>query len=139
MTDVTLNTENFIYDGNDYHKKSSDVTVREIGCNKYNEPNNVIIAFPKGLVDDLKAYYENQGFEDEEFEDGEGELIDYANRADEVDAILRHILFVSKSRVDYTVTVAFNVEARSAEEAENLVADELPWGLDYNLLTVEQD
>ena len=139
MTDVMLNTENFIYDGNDYNKKSSDVTVREFGGNKYNEPNYDIIAFPKGLINDLKDYYQNQGFEDEEFEDGEGELIDYANRADEVDAILRHILFVSKSRVDYTVTVAFNVEARSAEEAENLVTEELPWGLDYNLLTVEED
>lgn len=139
MTDVMLNTDNFIKDTDDYYKKSSDVTVREIGANKYNEPNNVIIAFPKGLVDDLKAYYETRRFEDEEFEDGEGELIDYANRAYEVDAILRHILYVSKSRVDYTVTVAFNVEARSAEEAENLVTEELPWGLDYNLLTVEED
>lgn len=139
MTDVMLNTEHFIYDTNDYYKKSSDVTLKELGGNKYNEPNYDIIAFPKGLIDDLKAYYQNQGFEDEEFEDGEGELIDYANKADEVDAILRHILFVSKSRVDYTVTVAFNVEARSAEEAENLVVEELPWGLNYNLLTVEED
>lgn len=139
MTDVMLNTDNFIYDTNDYYKKSSDVTERELGGTKYNDPNNFVIAFPKGLIDDLKTYYENQGFEDEEFEDGEGELIDYANRAEEVDAILRHILYVSKSRVDYTVTVAFNVEARSAEEAENLVTEELPWGLDYNLLTVEED
>jgi len=139
MTEVTLNTENFIADGADYQRKSEEHTVEKLGEREYKRPTNTIIAFPKGLIDDLKAYYENQGFEDEEFEDGEGELIDYANRADEVDAILRHILFVCKSRVDYTVTVAFNVEARSAEEAENLVTDELPWGLDYNLISVEED
>jgi len=139
MTDVTLNMEHFIKDTDDYYKKSSEATERELRGIKYNEPNNYIISFPKGLIDDLKTYYHNQGFENEDFEDEIGELVDYANKADEVDAILRHILYVSRGYADYTVTVAFNVEARSAEEAETLVTEELPWGLDHNLLSVEED
>jgi len=120
MTEVTLNTENFIHGNSDYE-------------------NNYTVSFPKHIIDNLKRYYEQQNFEDIEFEDESGELINYAQGVEEVDAVLRHIVYVARAQRTYEVNIAFTVDARTAEEAEQIVTDELPWGLDYNLLSVEED
>jgi len=139
MTEVTLNTENFIADGADYQRKSEEHTVEKLGEREYKRPTNTIIAFPQHIIANLKNYYEEQDCDSVEFED-EGELIDYSGcDSDPINALIKHILYAEKGRRNYEVTVAFTVEARTDEEAEQIVTDELSWGLDYNLISVIED
>jgi hypothetical protein len=87
----------------------------------------------KALQDYLVDVMESQ---DCEFDD-DGELTEYHDEP-VIDELLKHLLFAEKSPEEYEVVVRYTVEAFSAEDAENKVVEEIAWGTDYSIDSVEE-
>jgi len=98
---------------------------------------NTIFSIPNELVDELREMLAEYADDGGEFDD-DGALETY-NDDETIDKLLKQMFYVEKEPTTYNVTVEFTVEAMSAEEAEQKVAEEIGWGADYQITSVYED
>lgn len=132
---VTHNLSNRIHSTYELETAQSERFTNKLGLS---EAKNSVINIPLTILNGLANYLRDRDYHNNDF-DSDRQLDEYHSDS-EINDLLRYLFTVEREPSNYSVSVSFTVEADDENDAEDQIYSELSTtGLDYNILSVEED